>query len=78
RIGASELFCPWDVCNFVHDALAARAEEGDGAVISAGNYWSGSESTNTAAIPRQLLKAPELPASPGPLLKDTAAAMRAP
>ncbi|MDY2889983.1 MAG: AAA family ATPase, partial [Succinivibrio sp.] len=41
RIGASELFCPWDVCNFVHDALAARAEEGDGAVISAGNYWSG-------------------------------------
>ena len=50
RIGASELFCPWDVCNFVHDALAARAEEGDGAVISAGNYWSGSESTNTMAI----------------------------
>ncbi|MGN0908725.1 MAG: AAA family ATPase, partial [Succinivibrio sp.] len=49
RILDEELFCPWDVSNFISDA-SLLAEHGLGDRIRAKNYWSGSESTNTTAI----------------------------
>ncbi len=44
-----EIYNPWDVSNFISDANLL-AEHGLNDRIRAKNYWSGSESTNTAAI----------------------------
>ena len=49
RILGEELFCPWDVSNFISDARLL-IDHGLKDMVKAKNYWSGSESTNTAAI----------------------------
>ena len=49
RILGEELFCPWDVSNFISDARLL-IDHGLKDMVKAKNYWSGSESTNTTAI----------------------------
>ena len=49
RILGEELFCPWDVSNFISDARLL-IDHGLKEMVKAKNYWSGSESTNTTAI----------------------------
>ena len=49
RFYDQEIFCPWDVCNFISDALEHK-NEGTTEDIKALNYWIGSENTSTAAI----------------------------
>ena len=44
-----EIFCPWDVCSFISDALEHK-NEGTTEDIKALNYWIGSEITSTQAI----------------------------
>ena len=49
RFYRQEIFCPWDVCSFIGDALEHK-NEGTTEDIKALNYWIGSEITSTQAI----------------------------
>ncbi len=49
RFYDQEIFCPWDVCSFISDALEHK-NEGTTEDIKALNYWIGSEITSTQAI----------------------------
>ena len=49
RFYDQEIFCPWDVCSFISDALEHK-NEGTSEDIKALNYWIGSEITSTQAI----------------------------
>ena len=49
RFGEDEIYNPWDVGKFVAEARKL-ADQGDRRKIWPGDYWTGSENTNTRAI----------------------------
>lgn len=46
RFGKDEIFCPWDVINFV-DENSSHKRHGDLRLITARNYWNGSTSDSS-------------------------------